>query len=71
MDLREFLRRQAEQKRQAELQEKINENEEEARKVIGYLKTNADRDSKQRASSKELKERKLQERLQEIRQLHL
>ena len=59
MDLREFLRRQAEQKRQAELQEKINENQEEARKVIGFLKTNADRDSKQRASSKELKERKL------------
>ncbi len=59
VDLREFLRRQAEQKKQAELQEKINENQEEARKVIGYLKTNADRINKQRASSKELKERKL------------
>lgn len=45
------------------MQERLNENQEEVRKVVGFLKTTVDRDSVHRASSKEVKETKLQERL--------
>ena len=63
MDLREFLRRQAEQKKEAEMREKLNENDEEVRKVVGFLKNTVERDSLNRDHSKEGKQKKLQERL--------
>jgi len=57
------LRRQAEQKKENEIKEKISDNQFDNRKVMGFLRSTLDKDTLQRASSKELKERKLQERL--------
>jgi mRNA-degrading endonuclease YafQ of YafQ-DinJ toxin-antitoxin module len=70
VDLREFLRRQAEQKKEAEMRERLDENQQEVRKVVGFLKSTLDRDNQNRDHSKEGKQKKLQERLKEIEQLH-
>lgn len=63
MDLREFLRRQAEQKKEAEMRERLGESQEEVRKVVGFLKNTVDKDNLKRDLSKEGKQKKLQERL--------
>ncbi len=65
------MRRQAEQKKENEIKEKISDNQYDTRKVMGFLRSTLDKDTLHRASSKELKERKLQERLSEIAQMQL
>ena len=53
------MRRQAEQKKENEIKEKISDNQYDTRKVMGFLRSTLDKDTLHRASSKELKERKL------------
>ena len=52
------------------MRERLGESQEEVRKVVGFLKNTVDKDNLNRDLSKEGKQKKLQERLQEIQQLH-
>ena len=52
------------------MRERLDENQQEVRKVVGFLKSTVDRDNQNRDHSKEGKQKKLQERLKEIEQLH-
>jgi hypothetical protein len=55
VELKEFLRRQAMQKREAEMRAKVTESKEEIGKVMGFLKSSVDLTNRKRDSSKEVK----------------
>jgi hypothetical protein len=59
--LREFLRRQAEQKREIEMKERIEDSKQDLTKVVGILKNSVEREALNNETTKEAKQKKLQD----------